>query len=361
MTNTKNKKLRVAVGMSGGVDSSVAAYLLKEQGFEVEGFFMKFWSDPTLQDKRSNRCCSIEDFMDAGQVANKLDIRLHSLNLSDKFKENIVDDFISSYEEGVTPNPCVRCNQFIKMGGFWEHVKKLGFDYIATGHYAKKFIDENGIAYIENPKDADKDQTYFLYRLNQETLQHTLFPLSDYTKDEIKEIASAQGFITAKKKESQELCFLANNSIMDFLTRHSQVSSGDIIDIETNKKLGEHKGLQTYTIGQRKGIGLGGGPWFVVKKQMKNNILYVTNNPKHELLFTDKIELKDCNWPSGEPITPLQVQARIRYNQKLTSAQLTKENNIFYIQFDEPRKAVTSGQSAVMYDNNRLIGGGVIV
>lgn len=361
MKNNSSKKLKVAVGMSGGVDSSVAAYLLKEQGYEVEGFFMKFWSDPTLQDKRSNRCCSIEDFMDAGQVANKMGIRLHSLNLSDTFKENIVDDFISAYEEGVTPNPCVRCNQFVKMGGFWKHAKKLGFDYIATGHYAKISHDKQGIAHIENAEDAHKDQTYFLYRLDQDTVSHTLFPLADYTKDQIKEIAQEQGFVTAKKKESQELCFLANNSIMDFLQRHSSVDGGNIIDIDTEKVLGTHDGLQSYTIGQRKGLGLGGGPWYVVRKHLRSNTLYVTNNREHELLFTDKIELKDCNWPSGEPETPQKVQARVRYNQKVSDAQLTKENNTFYLQFDEPRKAVTSGQSAVIYNGSKLLGGGVIV
>lgn len=356
----EKEKKSVAVGMSGGVDSSVAAYLLKEQGYEVEGFFMKFWSDPTQTDKRTNRCCSIEDFLDAQQVATKLGIRLHTLNFSDKFKENIVDDFISGYDEGITPNPCVRCNQFIKMGGFWRHVANLGFDYIATGHYAKLISDENKIVHIAHAVDTKKDQTYFLYRLDQDTLQHTLFPLAGYVKDEIKEIAHKQGFITAKKKESQELCFLANNGILDFLKRHSRVSDGFIVNIDTNEVLGKHDGLQSYTIGQRKGIGLHGGPWFVVKKHMTSNTLYVTVNPHHELLFFDKIKLKECNWPSGEPIFPIKVEARVRYSQQLKSAELFFEDGCVYLKFDEPTKTITSGQSAVIYKDDLLIGGGVI-
>jgi tRNA-specific 2-thiouridylase len=299
--------------------------------------------------------------MDAQQVASKLGIRLHSLNLSEKFKENIVDNFIESYEEGVTPNPCVRCNEYIKMGGFWENAKKLGVEYIATGHYARIMREDGKPVTIAQAADQRKDQTYFLYRLNQDTVSHTLFPLADYTKGQIKEIAAKQGFITAKKKESQELCFLANNSLMEFLKRHSSVSGGDIINIETQEKLGEHEGLQTYTIGQRKGIGLHGGPWYVVKKNMRKNILYVTNDVQHKLLQFDAITLIDSNWITDElPALPKKVQARIRYNQPLKPATLFIEDDKVKLKFDEPRKAITPGQSCVIYDGDILLGGGII-
>lgn len=355
----KNKK--VALGMSGGVDSSVAAYILLRQGYDVEGFFMKFWTDPDSVDTRSNRCCSIEDFMDAQHVAAKLGIRLNTINFSDRFKENIVDDFIEGYDSGVTPNPCVRCNQYIKMGGFWEYVKKLGFDFIATGHYSLIECDSTDVFHIKRSVDTHKDQTYFLYRLNQETISHTLFPVGDYVKGDIKKIALEHGFITAKKKESQELCFLENNGLMDFLSRYGTVSGGDIVDIDNDTVLGGHLGLQAYTIGQRKGLGLHGGPWFVVKKNLRKNILYVTTDPNHKALQSDRILLRDVTWTSGSaPTIPFRVMAVTRYSQELQSAILYMDGESIYVKFDEARRSVTPGQSLVMYDKDRLLGGGVI-
>lgn len=360
MNENKNKK--VAIAMSGGVDSSVAAFLLKEQGYDVTGFFMKFWFESGVEDKRENRCCTIEQFMDVSQVCNKLGISFYTLDFESKFKEMVVDDFLSVYEDGLTPNPCIRCNQFVKFGAYWEKVHELGFDYIATGHYAKKHIDENGKHYIKCSDDQKKDQSYFLYKIPQEILQKTLFPVGEFTKPVIRDIAEKNGFVTARKKGSQELCFVANNNLKGFLKRNTQLKHGNIVNIENDEVLGNHTGMQAYTIGQRKGLGLHGGPWYVCKKDIVTGNVYVTNDSKSKYLSKDNIILKDVHWVSGEkPQLPLNVKARIRYNQDMEDAVVEEKDDQYIIHFEKPRRAVTSGQACVFYIDDYVVGGGVIV
>lgn len=347
--------------MSGGVDSSVAAYLLKEQGYNVTGFFMKFWHEEGVEDNRPRKCCSVEEFMDAQSSAALLDIPLYTLNFEQKFKEDIVDDFIDAYKEGFTPNPCVRCNQFVKFGEFLKRAEELGFDYVATGHYAKVSKDNDGIFHILKGDDDLKDQSYFLYNLNQDILSKTLFPIGFYHKTNVREIAAKIGMRVSNKKGSSDLCFVANNDLKSFLGRHMTLSEGDIRDIDTEEILGQHTGLQAYTTGQRKGLGLAGGPWYVISKNMKNNILYVTRDVRHPDFFTGKVYLSEYNFLSGVvPQLPKKVTARTRYNQVVREGVLNKDDSGLYVEFVEPRRAVTPGQSLVFYDGDYLVGGGKI-
>jgi len=362
MLDSNKSKIKVAVGMSGGVDSSVAAALLKEQGYDVIGVFMRFWSDPTFDDdkKVSNKCCSVESMMDARRVAAQLDIPLITLNLETRFKEYIVNNFLEEYEDGRTPNPCVRCNQFVKTGYFLEKARELGCEYIATGHYARVVKNEDGTSDLKIPKDLNKDQTYFLYRLPQDVVSHIIFPLGEMTKDETRALAEKFNLPTSKKQDSMEVCFVASQGHDNFLKKWVLMRKGDIVDTN-GVKLGEHEGLALYTIGQRKGILLNGGPWYVVTKNAIKNELVVTNDQKHHKLFGKELRIKDVNWTNQPPREDRTYDIKLRYRHIPAKAKITKEGDVYRIEFEDGHWAVTSGQSAVVYDGDILIGGGIII
>jgi len=357
----KNKK--VVVAMSGGVDSSVAAALLKRAGFDVIGVFMIFWQEGS-QNQRWNKCCSPEAQMRASEVAKKLNIPFYVLDLRKEFKRKIVDYFLKEIKKGVTPNPCVECNRIIKFGLLLEKAKMLGAEFLTTGHYARKRElkiknEKLKIYKLLKARDKEKDQSYFLWRLNQDQLQHIIFPLGNLTKKEVKNLAHKLKLPVSGISESQEICFVGN-SFEEFLKRHLDLRPGEIIDKE-GKILGKHKGLALYTIGQRKGIGLSGGPYYVLKKDTKNNLLIVTKNEKD--LYKKELVAREVNWISGKsPQFPIKVKAKIRYLHKPASAIVygMKSQGKIKVVFDKPQRAITPGQSVVFYKREEVLGGGII-
>ena len=400
MNDFFNKK--VIVALSGGIDSSVAAVLLKEEGYEVEGVFMRLG---IAGDNKAEK--------NARKIAKKLRIKFCALDLSKEFKKKVIDYFISEYKNGRTPNPCVMCNKEIKFGILLDRVLKMGADFIATGHYARL---QNVIAREVRPKqsrnyksqglvtgllqnsvplslhsisrndsesrtarfkllkakDGNKDQSYFLYTLNQKKLKRCLFPLGDYLKDKVREIASKNEILKDKfqkdkfqkkdQKESQEICFITSKYYGDFLKKHLKLKSGDIIDA-SNNILGKHKGLPLYTIGQRRDIGIGGtGPYFVVGMNRRKNQLVVSNNKNDKNLFAKELTVKKVNWISGSvPKLPLKIKAKARYRMKECSAAVNKVNNKYTVKFSKPQRAIMPGQSIVFYKNDEVLGGGIIV
>ena len=332
--------------MSGGVDSSVTAALLKSRGYDVSGVFMKFWS-PKSNDDRENKCCSLDAKLDAKRVAMRLGIPFYVIDAQKEFKKKVVDYFINEYKKGNTPNPCVECNKHIKFKILLNKAMELGADYIATGHYVKIKSGKLMIA-----KDKQKDQSYFLWQLNQKQLSRVLFPLGDYTKDQVRTMAKKFKLPVYKKPDSQEICFI-NTKIQDFLKRYIKSKPGSIITID-GKKVGEHKGLIFYTIGQRKGIEIGGiGPFYVVKKDFKKNTLIVSKNERD--LLQKKLIIKNVNWISSKLYSG-ECKVKIRSTAKMVDATI-RGNKIVFAQ---PQRAITSGQSAVFYKNNAVLGGGVI-
>lgn len=351
----KNKKEKVVIAMSGGVDSSVAAALLKDQGYEVIGLFMRFWKDSKGKKSVENQCCSFEAFSDAKKVAQKLDIPIYTIDLKIPFKEYVVDYFLKEYASGKTPNPCIECNRFVKFSDFSKYAKAIKAKYIATGHYARK-VKYKGEYKLLKGKDKNKDQSYFLYTLKQKQLESILFPVGGYNKSEIRKIAKKYNLPVFDKKDSQEVCFVGNN-IESFLKKWLKMKEGDIVELETKKVLGKHKGLPLYTIGQRKGLSFGGGPYYVVKLDTKKNRLFVTKNEKE--LLGKELKLKKVNF-LAKPKFPLKAVTKIRYGHKGASSTLRKEKNSYKIVFNKPQRAITPGQSAVFYQNDTVIGGGII-
>ncbi len=336
------KQKTVAVAMSGGIDSSVSAALLQKQGYKVIGLFMHFWSD-------SNRCCSLESQQDARKIAQFLDFPLYTVNFDQPFKEHVVDRFISDYKKGLTPNPCVQCNKFIKFDTLLKKAKSLGAEYLATGHYIKL---KNNKLY--KAKDKTKDQSYFLYNLKESQLENLIFPLGDYTKPQVRKIAKKLKLPVTTKSESQDICFIPDKQYNNFLKKHLSVKSGDIIDINSKEKIGEHEGVPLYTIGQRTPIG-GSGPWFVVKQDFKKNILLVSNNKKD--LLQDELTLTETNWINRQNLKfPVKCKVQIRYHYPDTPCILDK-NKVTLL---KPVTAPTPGQSAVFYKGKQLLGGGII-
>jgi tRNA-uridine 2-sulfurtransferase len=352
-----SKKLKVAVGMSGGVDSSVAVALLKDQGYEVIGIFMHFWTDPHYSETQTiaNKCCSIDAKVDARRVAEKLGIPLYTLNLGQDFKKYIVTDFLEQYKMGLTPNPCVRCNQFIKFGLFWDKAKSLGCDFIATGHY----VSLKG-GHLFEAKDKDKDQTYFLHRLTPEILKHCLFPLGEYKKDEVRKMAEKLDLPVFAKRDSQEICFVPEKTPEEFLKRYLKLKPGAIVTTE-GKIIGQHEGIALYTIGQRKGLEMSGGPWYVVDLNFKNNLVIVANSNEHPALFNDIMYVSEINWLQKVKL-PIKLEVRIRYMHKGNLAEITKvKENLYQVKFESKQRAITPGQSAVFYKDGEVLGGGTIV
>ena len=346
--------------MSGGVDSSVAAQLLKNQGYDVTGIFLHFWKDEKLGAKAENKCCSLESLLDAKAVANKIGIPLHTFNFAKPFKEAVVDNFLSEYEAGRTPNPCVVCNKKIKIGLLLEYALELGFDYVATGHYLK-IKDYGKERRLYKAKDAKKDQSYFLYTFNQKQLKHLMFPLGAYNKPKVRELAVKYGLTTAAKPESQDICFLSGPH-NDFLKRYLKMEPGPIKLLDDGKEIASHQGLPLYTIGQRRGIEIGGkGPYYVAKMDYESNTLYVVRQWNEDILYKNSFLLKDFNWLSGKEKLPMKCSVVIRYGHEAVACIVTKQDkNNLLVSFKKPQRAVTSGQSAVFYDKNRVLGGGII-
>lgn len=361
--STSNKRKRVVVAMSGGVDSSVAAALLKEQGHDVIGVTMQIWNNggdqrPESGDRKS--CCALAAVEDARRVANMLDIPYYVMNFADVFQRKVVDDFISEYNLGRTPNPCVKCNQHVKFDALLKKVKELDADYIATGHYAK--VEKKGDKYLlKKAEDQNKDQSYALYALDQEVLSQILLPLGDITKQETREIAKKLGFANAQKEESQEICFIPDNDYAGFFKKVSPetVKAGPIMDIQGNI-IGMHGGIQFFTIGQRKGMGLSRPePTYVVKIDQKTNTLIVGG--RGDVLGDDLIVSK-INWINRDKASSLRkAKVKIRYNSPEAEAEiLLLEQGKIRVMFKEPQFAITPGQSAVIYDGDEVVGGGVI-
>jgi len=354
--------------MSGGVDSSVAAALLKKQGFDVVGIFMNFWKDGKSSD---NRCCSVESEKLARLVAKQIEIPFYVLNVEKEFKKKVVDYFLKEYKNGNTPNPCVVCNREIKFGFLINKALSLGADYVATGHYARislgnklfsapgplfgepAIASKSSLPRLFTSKDKEKDQTYFLCQLNKNQLKHILFPVGGYKKPEVRKLAKKFDLPVAETQESQEVCFIAN-STDEFLKKYLKTKPGKVFD-KTGKVLGEHEGLWFYTIGQRKGIGLSGGPYYVVAKDLKKNALIVSKNQKD--LLQKEFKIKNINWFLGKiPKPGASVEVKIRYRNKAAEATIEKNKVIF----KKPQRAVTPGQYAVFYKGEELLGGGTI-
>lgn len=353
---------RVVVGMSGGVDSSVAAWLLKEQGYEVLGLFMKNWED----DDQDEYCSARQDWIDVVSVADLLGIDVEAVNFAAEYRERVFADFLREYAAGRTPNPDVLCNAEIKFKAFLDHALTLGADLIATGHYAR--VKHVGLeVQLLKALDHTKDQSYFLHRLTQAQLSKVLFPLGEITKKEVRQMAADLGLPNARKKDSTGICFIGERPFREFLNRYLPRLPGPIKSVD-GKVLGEHMGLAFFTLGQRKGIGLGGSQdgtgdaWYVARKDIANNILYVAQGHDHPWLFSDILSAIDASWVAGYEPRPGHYSAKTRYRQDDAACTLTAEQeDSFDLRFESAQWAVTPGQSAVLYEGDRCLGGGIII
>lgn len=354
----ENKK--VMIGMSGGVDSSVAAFLLQKESFEVIGATMKLYNNEDIDFVSEKTCCSLDDVLDAKSVCARLGIRHYTLNMRDDFKKEVIERFISAYQNGFTPNPCIDCNRYMKFSKMLHKAQELDIDYVATGHYAR--IEKQGDRYIlKKAVDLSKDQSYVLYSLTQEQLKVTKFPLGNYTKQQVREIAEENGFINARKHESQDICFVPDGDYSKFIEYYTGKTypCGDFVDMN-GKRLGEHKGIIRYTIGQRRGLGLAlPASMYVVEKDVDNNKVILGFNDD---LFKKEVNVKNISFTACDGLDkPERLCAKIRYNQKEQPATVTQtDENHFTIVFDEPQRAITKGQAAVLYDGDTVVGGGTI-
>ncbi|MDO4712148.1 MAG: tRNA 2-thiouridine(34) synthase MnmA [Peptostreptococcaceae bacterium] len=353
-------KKRVILGMSGGVDSSVSALLLKQQGYDVIGLFMKNWDEKD----ESGVCTATEDYLDVGRVASQLEIPYYTINFEKEYWDRVFTYFLKEYHAGRTPNPDVMCNTEIKFNAFLDYALKLEGDYIAMGHYAR--VEQRGDKfYLLRGMDRTKDQSYFLSRIGQRALSRTIFPIGNMPKSHVRELAQEYGLATANKKDSTGICFIGERDFDLFLDKYLLAKKGEIRSVE-GKKLGEHHGLIHYTYGQRRGIGIGGvgtgEPWFVVGKDLEENILYVAQGEKHGSLFTKSLVADDMIWILEEPSDlPLRCTAKFRYRQEDIPVTVTDHGDgSLKITYDHPVKAVTPGQVAVLYDGEVCLGGAII-
>lgn len=341
----RNKKIRVICAMSGGVDSSVAAALLKKAGFEVVGVFMKLLDTGKENEAR------------ARQTAKRLDVPFKVLDLRQDFKKLVVDKFIADSKKGMTPNPCAVCNREIKFGLLIDNALEMGADYVATGHYAQIKKTKDGIYHLLKGADNNKDQSYFLWRLNQKQLSRVIFPVGCFEKDQVRQLAKKWKLPTAKTPESQEACFI-NGDMAGFLEKHCETKPGNIIDA-SGKIIGRHRGRWFYTIGQRKGISLSGGPFYVIAKDRAKNELVVSRQKKD--LVSKSVRFGNVLWVAGKkPELPLRIEAKIRYRARAGRAILSESGRGYELCFVRPQSAITPGQSAVFYQGKELIGGGSI-
>lgn len=360
---------KVVIGMSGGVDSSVAAYLLKKQGYDVIGVFMQNWdpflnNDAAFDTNKDTVCEAEQDFQVASDIAKHLNIPIYKTNFIKEYWEQVFEPFLDEYKKGNTPNPDVLCNKYIKFGSFHEYcIKNFDVDYIATGHYAKNGYDNTKNEYLlKEAKDDFKDQTYFLCSLNQKQLSKALFPLGDLTKEEVREIAKENGLLNWNKKDSTGICFIGERNFKKFMTSYIENKPGNIIDIATNKIVGKHDGIHLYTIGQRKGINLSGNAskYFICKKDAKNNVIYVTDVANQDkYLLSNQATVKEFNWIGSIP-EDNNVEVRFRHTQKKIKATFEILNNEVTIFYKDSSKAVTLGQYAVLYKDGKCLGGGPI-
>ncbi|MFH1610574.1 MAG: tRNA 2-thiouridine(34) synthase MnmA [Patescibacteria group bacterium] len=349
---------KILVAMSGGVDSSVTAAILKEQGYDVTGVFMINWKEDSTLEK----CTWEDEFRDAKKVADKLGIKIFTWDFSKEYKEKIFKYFINAYEKGLTPNPDTLCNKHIKFGSFLDQAKKLGFDQIATGHYAQ--IKDNALL---EAKDKSKDQSFFLYELTEDKLKHIIFPLGNFKKDKTRKLAEKFDLPVSKKKDSYGICYIGEKNMQKFLGEYIKGKSGDITDQQGNI-LGKHDGLYHYTIGQRQRIKIGGtGPYFVLNKDYVNNILVVTNDSEDKGLYSKEIYVKNINWVNSNPKLPLSCLARFRNLQELVKIYIQEDKDKLKITFNIPEKAIAPGQTIVFYKStgwfkkdNIVLGGGII-
>ena len=351
----ENKK--ALVGMSGGVDSSVAAFLMLRQGYDCIGVTMRLYDSPTEE----STCCSLDDVEDARAVATRLGIRHYVFNFKDDFDRQVIQKFVTSYEQGLTPNPCIDCNRYLKFDRLLRRARELGCQWVVSGHYAR-IRQENGRYLLYKAADRAKDQTYFLACLNQEQLSHIRFPLGDLTKTQVREIAGENGFVNARKRDSQDICFVPDGDYGAFLQRYTGKTfpEGDFLNLH-GQVVGRHRGAACYTKGQRKGLGLAmGEPVYVCDKDMVRNTVTVGPN---ESLYSPSLRAKDWNWYPFETLeSPLRVTAKTRHSQFEQAATVYPEENGFArVEFDEPQRAVTPGQAVVLYDGDMVVGGGTIV
>lgn len=351
----ENKK--ALVGMSGGVDSSVAAYLMLRQGYECTGVTMRLYDSPTEE----STCCSLDDVEDARAVAARLGIRHYTFNFKEDFDRQVVQKFVSSYERGLTPNPCIDCNRYLKFDRLLRRAQELGCQWVVSGHYAR-IRQENGRYILYKAADRAKDQTYFLACLNQEQLSHIQFPLGDLVKTQVRQIAEENGFVNARKRDSQDICFVLDGDYGAFLQRYTGKTypEGDFLNLQ-GQVVGRHRGAACYTKGQRKGLGLAmGEPVYVCAKDMRKNTVTVGPNAA---LFSPSLRANDWNWYPFETLTqPMRVTAKTRHSQFEQSATVYPEEDGFArVEFDEPQRAVTPGQAVVLYDGDMVVGGGTIV
>ncbi|TAP36969.1 tRNA 2-thiouridine(34) synthase MnmA [Alteromonas sp. KUL42] len=358
-----NANKKVIVGMSGGVDSSVSAYLLQQQGYQVEGLFMKNWEE----DDNDEYCAAAEDLKDAQAVADKLGIELHTINFAAEYWDNVFEYFLEEYKAGRTPNPDIMCNKEIKFKAFLEFAAEdLGADYIATGHYVRR-REVDGKWQMLRGLDNNKDQSYFLYTLGEEHVAKTLFPVGDIEKPLVRKIAEEQGLITHDKKDSTGICFIGERKFKDFLARYLPAQPG-VIETAEGEEIGQHEGLMYHTLGQRKGLHIGGlaeygdEPWYVVDKDVARNVLIVGQGADHPRLYSNGLIAKQLHWVDRKTLTqPMRAVVKTRYRQADIPCTITPTgDDTIEVHFDEPQKAVTPGQSAVFYNEEVCLGGGII-
>lgn len=352
----------IVVGMSGGVDSSVVAKLLKDQGYDIIGLFMKNWEEKDV----NGVCTSEKDFQDVKSVCNQIGIPYYSINFAKEYMDRVFSYFLAEYSAGRTPNPDVLCNREIKFGPFLDYAKKLGAEKIATGHYAR-VEEKDGLFYLKKAVDQNKDQTYFLNQLNQYQLSQVIFPIGHLTKPELRKLAEQYGLSTSHKKDSTGICFIGERNFKEFLKGFLPAKKGVIKDYKTGEVLGTHDGLMYYTLGQRKGLGIGGRhdgsgeAWFVCEKDLKNNILYVTQG-EQDVLFSKGLKSGVINWiPKRPEQKELDLYAKFRYRQPEQKVHVTiNDDGSTIVKFYEPQRAITPGQFVVFYDDEYCLGGGII-